>query len=450
MRKYFEARYKKLLAKRENLKARCDASADAAEVRDLTAQLAETDDEIRDIKATLDELDAQSRETDPGATVTRDAQVPNTAQTVNGGVVGSYRSAVSTGTEQRGDVAQSETIEYRRAFKAFIQRGVPIPAELRTGDAVVPAIVTGSLAQRSGDTINTEATTAVIPMTIVREITNTVRLRVGQVYRKTRKVAVQGGLKFPVGEFQAEMKWITESTVSPNQDIGPVELISFDYNVGEIRIAQSFLSNVVSLSEFEAEITRAIVVAFFKAMDIAAVKGTGVGQPLGILNDPRVTGLTGHTIPMTADEFGDWSAWQEKLFAEIPLDYDDGEFIFTKGTVDRYLRTMKDDINRPLYYEAAGMSVSSGDAENPGGFFFGHPYSMVENFVLPDFATANVGDVVAIWWQPWEYAFNENFGMTIRRYFDERENKWITKLLVITDGKIINPNGVYLITKAAD
>ena len=58
-----------------------------------------------------------------------------------------------------------------------------------------------------------------------------IRLRVGQVYRRTRKIAVQGGVKFPVGEFETELHWITEKTVSPDQDLGDVELISFDYNV---------------------------------------------------------------------------------------------------------------------------------------------------------------------------------------------------------------------------
>lgn len=442
-----EKKLNRLIGKRDALKARALESNDAAEVRSLNDQMSDINVEVEEIREEIAIIDDELRADEP---VPAGIEPPKTAQTRNGQIVGAFHTPAAPATTQRDGESVTESLEYRMAFKDFIQRNKPIPAELRTGDAAIPAIITGTLQQRGvGDTIDTATTTAVIPLTIVRQITNMLRLRVGQIYRKTRKISVQGGLKFPVGEFETELKWITQKTVSPDQQIGGAELVSFDYNVAEIRVAQTFLSSVVSLEEFETEITRAIAVGFFKGMDIAAVKGTGVGEPLGLLNDPRVTNQVGHTFAMSSADFSDWAKWQE-FFSTIPLGYDDGEFIFTKGTVDRYLRTMKDDVNRPLYYDAAGLTVSSGDVDNPGGYFFGHPYSMVENFVLPDFATANVGDVVAIWWQPWEYAFNEQFGFTMRRYFDERENKWVTKLLVVTDGKVINPRGVYLITKAAD
>lgn len=36
----------------------------------------------------------------------------------------------------------------------------------------------------------------------------------------------------------------------------------------------------------------------------------------------------------------------------------------------------------------------------------------------------------------------------MRRYFDDRENKWVNKALTVVDGKVLNPAGFYLITKA--
>lgn len=443
-----EKKLNRLIGKNKDLKARADASEDVSEVRSILGQVKENEETIEEVREEIALIDEELRAKEQGGeTLKPDELLPEGAQLRNGTIVGSFTSATTKpATENRDGLMQSETMEYRQAYRRFIQNNEPIPAELRTGDAAVPQVVIGQLQSRSGEAINAATTTAVIPLTIVREITNMIRLRVGQVYRRTRKIAVQGGVKFPVGEFETELHWITEKTVSPNQDLGDVELISFDYNVAEIRVAQTFLSERVSLAEFEAEIARAIATAFFKGMDEAVVSGSGNGAPLGLLNDPRVINQAGHVFEMTAEDISDWTKWQE-FFSTIPLGYDEGEFIFTKGTVDRYLRTMKDDVNRPLYYEAAGMTVSSGDVDNPGGAFFGHPFTMVENFVLPDFASANDGDVVAIWWQPWEYIFNEQFGFTMRRYFDERENKWVTKLLLITDGKVLNPKGVYLIKK---
>ena len=47
-----------------------------------------------------------------------------------------------------------------------------------------------------------------------------------------------------------------------------------------------------------------------------------------------------------------------------------------------------------------------------------------------------------------EYAINENFGFMMRRYYDEDRNKWINKALTVVDGKVLNPKGIYIITKA--
>ena len=75
------------------------------------------------------------------------------------------------------------------------------------------------------------------------------------------------------------------------------------------------------------------------------------------------------------------------------------------------------------------------------------PQYGIRSDVLPDFDSANANDVVGIYWQPNEYAINENFGFTMRRYFDEEANEWVDKALVIADGKVLNPLGYYLITK---
>ena len=73
--------------------------------------------------------------------------------------------------------------------------------------------------------------------------------------------------------------------------------------------------------------------------------------------------------------------------------------------------------------------------------------SLVEPDIITDFDTAQTGDVIGIFWQPQDYAINENFAWTMRRYFDEEMNEWVDKALVVTDGKILNPKGYYKIIK---
>jgi HK97 family phage major capsid protein len=168
-------------------------------------------------------------------------------------------------------------------------------------------------------------------------------------------------------------------------------------------------------------------------------------MPLGILNDARVT----NTVTLTAADMSNWTAWRKKFFSKLPLGYRDGEFIFPLSTVESYLETMADANNNPIFRQATGLEVNDGDALDPNGRFFGRRISLVEPNILPDFDTANANDIIGIYWQPQEYAINENFGFTMRRYFDETTNEWVDKALVVVDGKVLNPTGYVLIKKGS-
>ena len=417
-KKILERRQQRLQAKKNELIQRAQASQDAAEVRSINAQLADINADLQDI---ADELEAIAQEERSAQPVEVGDRIPAGAQEINGEIRGSFN-----GAQGSDDVDPLSSMEYRRAFRNYVVSGTPIPAELRAGDA-----------------ISTADTGAAIPMTVMNEVINTVRKRYGNLYSKVRKISVQGGVKYPVGALQANFKWITESTVSPRQKLDKLGAVTFGYNTAEIRISQTFLSRIVTLSAFEAEISRVIAIAYLQAMDYGIVNGSGDGSMLGILNDPRVT----KTVTMTASDMGNWTKWRKNFFAQLPLGYRSGEFIFPVSTVDSYLETMADSNNNPIFRQATGLEVNDGDAMNPNGRFFGRAISLVEEDIIPDFDTASAGDVIGLYWQPEEYAINENFGFTMRRYFDEETNEWVDKALVVVDGKVLNPTGYVKIVK---
>lgn len=410
-KKFLEKRLARLQEKRNRIAALAQASTDAAEVRSLTADLQEVDADIAEVREEIALIDAEAEER-ANMPVTVDTPVPAGA-TPHGTTVASTRSA------------ESDDMEYRNAFMAYVQRGTAIPAELRSGDAI-----------DSGD--------VPVPMTIMREVINTVRKSYGNLYSKVRKLAVQGGVEFPIGDLQAEFKWIGETTVSPDQELGALSKISFGYYVAEIRVAQTFLASIVELDAFEAEISKVIAEAYLEAMDKAIVNGTGNGMPTGILHDANVTNV----VTMTAAQIADWKEWRKRFFAKLPLKYRAGEFIFPLSTVETYLETMADSNNNPIFRQATGLEVNDGDAVNPNGRFFGREISLVEPDIIADFDTASAGDVIGIFWQPDQYAINENFGFSMRRYFDEDRNKWINKALTVVDGKVLNPKGYWILKKA--
>jgi HK97 family phage major capsid protein len=315
-------------------------------------------------------------------------------------------------------------MEYRSAFMNYVQNGTPIPAEFR-------------------DVISTADTGAAIPTTVMNNVINTVRKRYGNLYNKVTKTSVRGGVEIPVGALQATFSWINETTVSERKKVGKLGKVIFAYNTAEIRIAQTFLSQLLTVDSFETRLAEIIAVAYLQAMDEGIVKGSGEGSMLGILNDPRVT----NEITLTAEQIGSWKDWRKRFFAKLPLGYRGGEFIFPVSTVDAYLETMSDTNQNPIFQQATGLVVNDGDAVNPNGRFFGRDISLVEPDIIADFDTASAGDVIGIYWQPEEYVINENFGFTMRRYFDEETNEWVDKALVVVDGKVVNPTGYYKIIK---
>ncbi|MBR6503052.1 MAG: phage major capsid protein [Clostridia bacterium] len=410
----------RLNAKKSSLTSRAMASQDVNEVRSINAELEDVNAEIEETQSEIDAIDAEENEA-----AQRAAQVPDGAQLVNGSIVGAFAqgSQPATGGENRENVDPTSTMEYRQAFMKYVQTGEPIT--------------------RAGEAISTNETGAAIPFTIMNDVINTVRKRYGNLYSKVRKIAVQGGVEYPVGALSATFKWINEKTVSPRQSLDKLGKVTFNYHTAEIRISQTFLSQLLTLSSFEAKIVEVIAIAYLEAMDYGIVNGSGNGSMLGILNDPRVT----NTITMTAAQISDWTKWRKNFFAALPLGYRSGEFIFPVGTVDAYLETMADANNNPIFRQATGLEVNDGDARNPNGRFFGRDISLVEPDIIADFDSAQAGDVIGIYWQPDEYAINENFGFTMRRYFDEETNEWVDKALVVVDGKILNPTGYYKIIK---
>lgn len=422
-KKILEKRMQRLQAKLAKLTERCNASEDVNEVRGLTEELEEVNAEIRETQEELDEIAAEEE---------RSATPPANAQMVNGGIVGSFGQQTSA-SQERENTDPFATMEYRRAFMRYAQTGQEIPVNLY---------------QRDGMPANTTTLGATIPTTVLNEFINEIRKRYGNLYAKVRKLNIKGAVKVPIAELQATFKWITEDTASPRQDGGNInQYVEFSYNMAEIRVSQTLLSSIVTIDLFEREIVRIMMIAYMQAMDTGIVKGTGVGQMLGILNDPRVA-ATNNVVTFTAAQINNWTYWRKSFFAQLPLGYREGEFIFPLATVDAYLETMADANNNPIFRQATGLEVNDGDAMNPNGRFFGRNISLVEPDIITPFDSASSGDVIGIFWQPEEYAINTNMEFGMRRWFDEDRNEWVNKMLTVVDGKVLNPMGIWILKKA--
>ena len=432
MKKFLE----KLLAARRaaltETQQRFDASTDINEVRALGETLAAIRDEITDIENQLAELDEGnggngdegangSGNGDEGRSMTPAAGSPVVR---NAGIVASY----AQNTQQRSAAENIlDSLEYRQAFANYV----------RTGDVSAFA----ALEERAaGDgMIITSDVGKIIPNTIMTEVLKELKVY-GNLYNRVRKLNVKGGVEFPIQELVPTVSWISETKTSDTQSVPEIKTsVIFGYHIVEARLAQSLLSQIVTLEYLESEIAKLLAEAFVKEFDRIILKGTGSGQPLGILNDTRVK----NKIAFTAAELADWTKFRSKLFAKIPLAYrGQGVIITTAATWETYFMTLKDNNNRPLAREAfdaeEGVDVCR---------FAGKEVILVESDILTDYDAASSGDAFAVYFRPNDYAINSNMQLGFKRYFNDDTNKWVNKGLCIMDGKLLDTNGVFVLTK---
>lgn len=312
--------------------------------------------------------------------------------------------------------------EYRKAFMDYVQRGVPIPRELRS------------------DTTAADNEPE-IPLTMGREIIKQMSTY-GTIWNKVRKLSVKGGLWFRVLDLKPTATWIDESSVSTEQAADATTKVSFSFYQLECRMSQTLLASAVTFDDFQALFVPAVAEAMVRALEDAIVNGDGTSQPLGLLNDERVTNV----VYMSETEFADWTQWRKKVKAAIPIAYRKGEFTMAQSTFDSYIETMADDSNAPV---SIGYNPVTGEEQQR---LMGRGVTTVETDILPDFDTASDGDVVAVYGDWSDYAVNTQPGMplTTKRWVNDEENREKIKALMAVDGKVLDSNGFVLIKKGAE
>lgn len=426
----------KLIARKNkelaDLKKRNDESEDINEVKTIGSQIEGVNAELAEAQAQLDKIEADEKKEEKEEGEERSAFNPSAAVTV---ATAKLNESRSEGSDELG------SMEYRKAFMNYVQRGTKssvLKFEQRGNDASGVAEDLGVL----------------LPSTVVQEIIKGVEKVYGQLYSRVKKTNIKGGVKYPIGSFSATFHRIAENGKSDRQKAGSVNgstgSVTFTYNIGEIRIATSLLQSVLSVPVFEQEVAKVIIEAYVKAMDVEIMTGDSEdGEMEGILTEAEKENSripAGNIIEFTAADMADWTKWQEKLFAIIPLSMRglNPEFVMTANTYEANIKTLKDDNNRPVYNETFNPVDGSEISR-----FKGKDVVFVEEDILANFNDAEDGDYFGMYWVPEKgYAINTNMEFTMIRYFDQELNQYVDKALVINDGKVLDPKYIYLLKKA--
>ena len=425
----FKKKIKDMIDQKENklseLKKRSKETDDIAELRALNEDVDEIISELQELKAIYGDADRprDGKDRKPDDDVNVDVNVDDkrgmnpldTLKPRNGG-----KPAKRDG----GDLYS--TLEYRTAFMNYIKRGAPIPAEFRE-DAIT----------------TTSDASAVIPTTILNEIIKEMTVY-GNLFDEVRKLNIKGGVEVPILSLKPVATWITADTGTSESDKQKIQAntkISFSYYGLECKLAQTLLVDVTTLDMFESQFVTLATEAMVKALDIAIMNGTGSGEPLGITNDTRIP--AGNVITLTEAEIGSWQGWKKGVFAKMKKAYRNGKFYMSQATYDGYIDGLVDENGQPIGRVNYGID---GDETYR---FAGRIVDTVEDDVIKSYDNAEEGDVIAVFLRPTDYAINTNMQMTTKRWVDDDKNAIMNKVIMIVDGKLIDPFGVLIIKKGA-
>ena len=395
-KKILEGKLARLSSKKEDLAKRCDAAVDVAEVRSLTRELEDVNAEIAETKAELEAIEAESR------SVVVEDEVPASATLVNGNVVGSFKAR---------SAEDMDSMEYRNAFKDYVLKNRPIPAELR-GDA---------------NTLTSDVA-SVIPTVIINRIVEKITA-CGMILPLVTRTAYAAGVVVPTSATKPVASWVNEGASSDKQK-KTTGSITFSHFKLRCEISMSMEVGTMALDVFESTFVKNVADAMVVALEKAILAGTGSGQPTGILNGT----LTSYEVTSAAVgkvSYADLVACEAKL----PVEYEGtAKWFMTKAQFMAFVG-MVDSDGQPI------ARVNQGIGGKPERTLLGrevviHPY------------TTEMGSYVAGIYNFSDYVLNTIYDMGIQRKQDWDTEDYLTKAVMGVDGKPVDKDSLVVLKLA--
>lgn len=298
--------------------------------------------------------------------------------------------------------SQNDDIAYRKQFMNYVMNKVPMTNET---------------------TMSTDAG-AVIPQTVLDRIVEKMETT-GNILAKVTRTFFKGGVNVPTSSAKPVATWTTESGTSTKQKKA-VGSVTFTYYKLKVQIAMSIVVDNVTLDVFERTLISNIAEAMTKAIETAIIKGTGKGQPKGIISE-----TPNEKVEIAA---GEKITYDKLCEAEglLPSGYDGAEWCMKKSTFMTQIMGMTDSTGQPI------ARINSGINGKPEYSILGRHVEFSED--VPAFAEVESDTVVAFLFRFEDYMLNTNLDVTVTRYTDQDTDDEVTKAIMLVDGKTIDNN----------
>lgn len=297
-----------------------------------------------------------------------------------------------------------DSLEYRDAFMAYVCRGTEIPVELR-GNANTTTADVGAL----------------VPPVTLNKIVEKIE-SFGELIPLVNRTSYKTGMTIPTASIKPTASWVAEGAGSDRQKSSLDASITFGHYKLRCAVSVSLETEVMTLSAFEARLVSSVSEAMARAIQTAIMKGTGSGQPTGILT----TAAKGQTINVAAIDYKTLVSAE----AALPMEYESGAvWVMTKKTFMEFV-AMVDTAGQPI------GRVDHGIGGVPERTLLGRRVVLTND--LPSYAkTLKKADVFAFLYDFADYTLNTNYSIGIKTYEDNDTDDIIRKTIMICDGKPI-------------
>lgn len=326
--------------------------------------------------------------------------------------------AAPNGAAPEQDDDKYASMAYRKAFMQYVTRGTAIPAEYRN-DANTKTSDVGN----------------VIPTTVVDQIISKLE-NVGGILALVTKTAYKGGVAIPKNTVKPVATWVAEGAGSTKQKLAAGS-VTFAYHKLRCAVSVSLEVDTMSIAAFEAYLVRVIVEAMTKKLEESIIKGSGSGEPTGIINTTADTGDTIATVNVAALSY----ATLIDAEAELPEEYEgNAKWCMSKKTFMGFIGLV-DEQGQPIARVNHGLD---GKVER---YLLGREVVCTQH--LPSFAAADTNAKFGFLFDFTNYDLNTNYAMGVKKYEDNDTDDQITKAIMLADGKVVDYYGLVLLKKIA-
>lgn len=325
-------------------------------------------------------------------------------------------NTMSTPITTNGSIYGS--VEYRTAFMKNVLAGEAIPSKFANVNANT----------KTGDV------TVVIPTTTMQRIIEKMEEH-GQIYALVTKTNYKGGVSVPTSTVKPVATWVAEGAGSDRQK-KTTGTITFSYYKLRCSISISLEVETVTLDFFETVFVNQVAESMIAAIEKAIIKGTGSGQPKGILAETVVDGQNVDVAKTGSITYK--TLWEMKK--KVPSGYRNTVKWFMNYSTFCDIMALTDNAGQPIARINYGLDGGSQAAILGTPVVFSDEIDAYADTVAKD-------TVVAFLFTSADYILNTNLSMTIKQYEDNDTEDKITKAVILVDGKVVDKNSLVTLTK---